>query len=159
MVERTDSRLILWQAKNDEEGSFMIYEELAEPPIEKQDFLYIYPVKTELSLNGKGIYKFDLPKQLGVALSMHFRNWFGDLIKEGMSKRNSVLGTDEEVKKLRQKLLEAKYAHDAAEKDLAYSLFIKTRRKCKNCDNYVSLCIDEQTWQHESPADSCNAPA
>ena len=145
---RTDSRLILWGARSEDGASITIFEEMTEEPIEKLEWEYRYPVYIEI-IQKEGWKSLEkLPKELSLTISGHFREWFGDLLKEATQKRNEISGTDKEVMDLKELYETSVYATKKALENYATALFLNTRRKCRNCEGMIYQNV-EGLWQHE----------
>jgi len=163
-VDRKDSRLILWAAKTNLHASLTIYEELAESPWERHDFQCFYPVKIELvtwdiddeKTSTEEKTEMELPKEIGLSLSRHFREWYGSMLTQATQLRQEVMGTDEELKTAKQQLLEARHTMKQAERRLATVLFLKTRQKCRNCSGFVYVDL-ERDWNHDGETE-CTKP-
>lgn len=150
MTVRKDSRLILWGALGESGSSLTIFEELAEEPIEKLEWEFRYPVYIEI-VKKEGWKSLErLPDELSKAISAHFRQWFGDQLKEATQRSQVALGADLTAAKNKWKTLE--YEAKKAMEDYATALFVQTRQDCQNCQEPIFRNVDDR-WQHEEPED------
>jgi hypothetical protein len=92
-----------------------------------------------------------------MALTLHFREWYGAKLTEANQIRNSIVGTDVELKRLKLEYELKKFELDLTMKSYATALMLKTRKPCKNCDGKVYWTVEDD-WMHEDGDSTCQHP-